>query len=60
MSELKEKERIAIERLKAFDKMLEAHPNKEYHDNWQNGKDVFNWWLGIDENQMIFEADKNA
>ena len=37
-----------------IDKMLEAHPNKESHYNWQNGEDVFNWWLGIDENQMTF------
>lgn len=40
--------------INAFDKMLEAHPNKEYRYNWQNGIDVFNWWLGIDENQMTF------
>lgn len=40
--------------INAFDKMLQHHPNKEYRYNWQNGKDVFNWWLGIDENQMTF------
>ena len=38
--------------INAFDKMLEAHPNKEYHYNWQSGADVFKWWVGIDENQM--------
>ena len=40
--------------INAFDKMLEAHPNKEYRNNWHTGIDVFNWWLGIDENQMTF------
>ena len=32
--------------INAFDKMLEAHPNKESHYTWENGIDVFNWWLG--------------
>ena len=40
--------------INAFDKMLQQHPNKEYHYNWQNGIDVFNWWVGIDENQVTF------
>lgn len=40
--------------INAFDKMLEACPNKESHYTWQNGIDVFNWWVGIDENQMTF------
>ncbi|MBP3335433.1 MAG: phosphoadenosine phosphosulfate reductase family protein [Ruminiclostridium sp.] len=39
--------------IKAFDKMLEEHPNKDYY-TWNNGEDVFNCWLGIDENQMNF------
>ena len=41
--------------INAFDKMLEAHPNKESHYNWQNGEEVFNWWLEIDENQMTLD-----
>ena len=40
--------------INAFDKMLEAHPNKESHYSWHTGKDVFNWWLDIDENQLTF------
>ena len=38
--------------INAFDKMLQQHPNKEHRYSWQNGIDVFNWWIGIDENQM--------
>lgn len=41
--------------INAFDKMLEAHPNKESHYNWHTGKDVFNWWLDIDKDQMTLE-----
>ena len=41
--------------INAFDKMLKAHPNKKSHYTWGNGKDVFNWWLGIDENQMTLD-----
>lgn len=29
--------------IRAFDKMLKAHPDKEY--TWKNGEDVFNWWM---------------
>lgn len=39
--------------INAFDKMLEANPNKDYY-TWNNGEDVFNWWLEIDKNQMTF------
>lgn len=31
--------------INAFDKMLEAHPNRDYY-TWNSGEDVFNWWLG--------------
>lgn len=40
--------------INAFDKMLQQNKNKEHHYNWHTGIDVFNWWLGIDENQMNF------
>ena len=40
--------------ISTFDKMLQHHPNKEYRYSWQNGTDVFNWWVGVDENQMNF------
>lgn len=29
--------------IRAFDKMLKAHPDKKY--NWANGQEVFDWWL---------------
>jgi phosphoadenosine phosphosulfate reductase len=35
-----------------FDKMLKANADRDYKYTWQNGTDVFNWWVGIDENQM--------
>ena len=41
--------------INAFDKMLEAYPNKEYHYSWYTGEDVFNWWLEIDKNQMTLD-----
>ena len=31
--------------INAFDKMLEAHPSRDYY-TWYSGEDVFNWWLG--------------
>lgn len=40
--------------INAFDKMLQQHSNKESHYTWENGEDVFNWWLEIDKNQMNF------
>jgi phosphoadenosine phosphosulfate reductase len=38
--------------ISAFDKMLKANTDRVYKYNWQNSIDVFNWWVGIDENQM--------
>lgn len=39
----------------AFDKMLKAHPEINY--TWQNGVDVFNFWTGVDPNQLSFFDD---
>ena len=41
--------------INAFDKMLQANNDRVYKYSWQNGIDVFNWWLGIDENQMALD-----
>lgn len=38
--------------ISAFDKMLQANTDRVYKYAWQNGTDVFNWWIGVDENQM--------
>lgn len=35
----------------AFDKMLIKNADNR-HYTWQNGTDVFNWWIGVDENQV--------
>lgn len=40
--------------ISAFDKMLKANTDRVYKYTWQNSTDVFNWWVGIDENQMTF------
>ena len=40
--------------IKAFDRMLKAHPDKDYYYSWENGVDVFDWWTGFDSNQMSF------
>lgn len=36
----------------AFDRMINQHNFETY--NWKTGEDVFNWWLGIDPNQLSF------
>lgn len=41
--------------IKAFDRMLEAHPEKKY--SWKTGIDVFDWWTGFDSNQLSFFDD---
>lgn len=38
--------------IRAFGRMLEAHPEKEY--SWKTGIDVFDWWTGFDSNQLSF------
>lgn len=40
--------------IRAFDRMLEAHPNKDYYYSWKTGVDVFDWWTGFDSNQLSF------
>lgn len=40
--------------IRAFDKMLTAHPKKEYA--WKTGVDVFDWWTGFDSNQLTFDT----
>lgn len=38
--------------IRAFDKMLDFHKEKEY--SWKTGQDVFDWWTGTDSNQLSF------
>lgn len=38
--------------VKAFDKMLESNPSKQY--SWKTGIEVFDWWTGFDSNQLMF------
>lgn len=40
--------------IKAFDRMLNAHPDKDYYYSWKTGTDVFDWWTGFDSNQLTF------
>lgn len=39
--------------IRAFDKMLLAHPERNY--TWTNGIEVFDWWTGFDSNQLMFD-----
>lgn len=39
--------------IRAFEKMLEAHPEKNY--TWKSGSDVFDWWTGFESNQLMFD-----
>ena len=41
--------------ISAFDKMLQVRGERRYENAWHTGEDVFNWWLGIDENQMTLD-----
>lgn len=43
--------------IRAFDRMLEAHPNKKHYYSWKTGIDVFDWWTGFDSNQLSFFDD---
>lgn len=36
----------------AFEKMIHQHNFETY--SWKSGKDVFDWWIGIDPNQLSF------
>lgn len=40
--------------ISTFDKMLKVNADNIAY-TWQTGTDVFNAWLGIDENQMTFD-----
>ena len=38
--------------INAFEKMLNQHKFDTY--SWKTGEDIFNWWVGVDPNQMSF------
>lgn len=40
--------------ISAFDKMLSTRIDRQSKYSFKSGIDVFNWWVGIDENQMTF------
>lgn len=43
--------------IKAFDRMLKNMPNKSKVE-WENGLDVFKWWMGENPNQLsLFEEE---
>lgn len=41
--------------IRAFDKMLESMTKMAKERQWTTGEDVFNWWVGIDKNQMTLD-----
>lgn len=46
--------------IRAFDRMLKAHPDKAKQTNWTDGQAVFDWWMyenksTIDENQISMQ-----
>lgn len=46
--------------IRAFDRMLKAHPDKSKQTNWTDGQSVFDWWMyaeksKFDENQMTLQ-----
>lgn len=47
--------------IRAFDRMLKVREEKGLTSkfNWQNGEDVFKWWMGEDINQITFEELMN-
>lgn len=40
--------------IKSFDRMLKENPDKKYKYSWQNGLEVFKWWMGENPNQLNF------
>lgn len=46
--------------IRAFDRMLKERKKAglENKINWQNGYDVFRWWMGEDINQLSFFDDE--
>jgi phosphoadenosine phosphosulfate reductase len=43
--------------INAFSKMLvEREKTGRFNYSWHSGKDVFNWWINIDENQLTFDG----
>lgn len=43
--------------IRTFDRMLRINSDFNYRV-WKTGKDVYNWWVGIDPNQMTFFPDE--
>lgn len=43
--------------IRAFDRMLQENPDVPY--TWKTGKDVYNWWVGIDPNQLTFFPEED-
>lgn len=41
--------------IRAFDRMLIARKNAGKPTQWQNGKEVFSWWMQEDPNQITFD-----
>lgn len=38
--------------INAFDKMLERRRENGKNSDWQNGKEIFDWWMGENPNQL--------
>lgn len=48
--------------IRAFEKMLKSRNfkgNTNQCIKWETGKDVYNWWIGIDPNQLSFFPDED-
>lgn len=46
--------------ISAFERMIKERRKRNLSTRlcWQTGEDVFNWWVGIDANQLAFNFDK--
>lgn len=44
--------------IRTFDKMIIArvNNNKPLNDKWSSGESVFNWWLNLDDRQLLFDG----
>lgn len=42
--------------IRAFDRMLETRKDKMLPTEWQSGEEVFDWWLNINSDQLMFDG----
>ena len=55
-AEFKEYPKYMSVYIRAFDRMLEIRKDKILPTEWQSGEEVFDWWLNINSDQLMFDG----